>query len=256
MPAFGYFGKVPAMPDYVFHGLSMRAIDAWSVHLTYWLAAGRKAARADWTTQFLTSPVWRFAVSRNLFGPECWVGLLAGSVDGVGREFPFIVMMAARLDPALSQPIRMLDDRLDPVEELALAFIEGHASQAELLKATGEAAVAVERDLDAAPSEAQDSKLIVPHEDHDAVCFSSPNGVQAADKPFAYSWPAAKDNRFRANLCLWWHEGSEDRGADFCITRGMPPRGSAPAFFLGDWEAHGWSRCDASTYLRKTQGQT
>src|SRR5262245_10405501 len=104
MPTFGYFGKVPAMPDYVFQGLSMRATDPWAVHLTHWLAAGRKAAGASWTTRFLTSPVWRFAVSKNLFGPECWVGLLAGSVDSVGREFPFIVMMTADLDPSRLQP--------------------------------------------------------------------------------------------------------------------------------------------------------
>jgi type VI secretion system protein ImpM len=251
MPAFGYFGKVPAMPDFVFHGLSMRAIDAWSVHLTYWLAAGRKAAAEDWTRRFLSSPVWRFAVSSNVFGPDCWVGLLAGSADSVGREFPFIVMMTAGFDPAQSQPIRMLDARLDPVEELALAFMEGHASQAELVKATSEAAAAIERDLDAGVADGTTSGLIIPHENHDAVCFSHADGEPREGKPAAYSWPAAKNNKHAANLCLWWHEGSEDRAADFCVTRGMPPHDSASAFFLGDWETHGWARRDAATYLGK-----
>ena len=249
MPAFGYFGKVPALPDYVFQGLSMRATDAWAVHITNWLSTGRKAAGSDWTTRFLTSPVWRFAVSKDLFGPECWVGLLAGSVDSVGREFPLIVMMTADLDPAELQPVRLLDGRLDAVENMALAFIEGQVSKTELMKAVREAAGAIARDLETAEST---PKLIVPRQNHDAVCFSHPNSQSGGSPPTAYSWPGARDNKHRANLCLWWHEGSDDHPADFCVTRGMPPRGSTAAFFLGDWEANGWKRHDAATYLGKT----
>ena len=250
MPAVGYFGKVPAMPDYVFQGLSMRAIDAWSVQLTYWLAAGRKAARGDWTTRFLTSPVWRFVVARNLFGPEGWVGLLAGSADAVGREFPFIVMMSTALDPLRSQPIRLLDAHLDPVEEFALAFIEGQASQRELMTAANTAAAALERQLETRP-DGSESRLVIPHRTHDAVCFSRSDD-EPQGQPIAYSWPAARDNENRASLCLWWHEESEDRPADVCVTRGMPPYGSTAGFFLGDWSAHGWKRHDAARYLKGT----
>ena len=249
MAAFGYFGKVPAMPDYVFQGLSMRAVDAWSIHLTGWLSAGRKAAHADWTTRFLTSPVWRFAVSANLFGPECWVGLLAGSVDSVGREFPFIVMMRADLNLAEMQPVDLVDARLDPVEERTLAFMEGQVSQAELMEAARDAASAIGHDLAAAAGHPRRQNLIIPHDNHDAVCVSKPDGVQNQPYSSAYSWPAARDNKHRANLCLWWHDGSDDRPADYCVTRGMPARASASAFFLGDWQAHGWARHDAQTYL-------
>jgi type VI secretion system protein ImpM len=247
MPAFGYFGKIPAMPDYVFNGLSMRATDAWAVQLTNWLAAGRKAAGGDWKTRFLTSPVWRFVVASDLFGPECWVGLLAGSADSIGREFPFIVMMAADLDPSERQPVQMLDARLDRVEEVALAFIERQASQAELVAAIRDAASTIGADLLSAPAAGE--RLIVPREDHDAVCFSTPIGAPAGSYPLAYSWPAARDNKHRSRLCLWWHEGSDLHPADFCVSRGMPPRGSAAAFFLDDWEVHGWSRHDAAAYL-------
>src|SRR5262249_52378304 len=159
-------------------------------------------------------------------------------------EFPFVVMMSADLDASELQPVRMLDARLDPVEDLTLAFIEGQASHTDLLVAIRDAASAIERDLESALAGQETQGLIVPRDDHDAVGFSGAGGAPGERAPAAYSWQAAKDNKHRANLCLWWHEGSDERPADFCVTRGMPPRGSAAAFFLGDWEAHGWARHD------------
>jgi type VI secretion system protein ImpM len=246
MAAFGYFGKIPAMPDFVFHGLSMRMTDAWAVHVASWLATARKTARTGWSQRFLSSPVWRFVIARDVLGPECWVGLLASSLDSVGREFPFIVMISADFDTAEERPLQMLDARLDEVEDKALSFMEGQVAQTELVQALGSAASAIARDLAAS---AIGNGRLAPHEDHDAICISFPPGELWGERyEAAYSWPAAKDNKHRSRLCLWWHEGSDDRLADYCVTRGMPPRAGGAAFFLGDWEEQGWTRQDPAAY--------
>lgn len=243
MVAFGYFGKVPAMPDFVFHGLSMRMTDAWAVHVASWLATARKAAGAGWSQRFLSSPVWRFVIAKGVFGPESWVGLLASSLDSVGREFPFIVMISADFDTAEEQPLEMLDARFDEVEDKVLSFMEGQVAQAELVQALGSAAAAIARDLKTSVNGS--AVRHVPREGHDAVCISFPAGGLWGERCEAvYSWPAAKDNKHRSRLCLWWHEGSDDHPADYCVTRGMPPRASGAAFFLGGWEEQGWTRQD------------
>lgn len=236
------------MPDFVFHGLSMRMTDAWAMHLASWLATARKSARERWSARFLGSPVWRFVIARDMFGPECWVGLLASSVDSVGREFPFIVMMSADLDPGEPPPLEMLDAELDEVEDKVLSFMEGQIAQPELVKALGSATAAIGHALET--SSAGNIGRIALHDSHDAICFSFPPGeLWSGHYQAAYAWPAAKDNKHRSKLCLWWHEGSDDRAADYCVTRGMPPRTSGAAFFLGDWEQQGWLRQDPIAYL-------
>lgn len=243
MAVYGYFGKVPGAADFLFRGLPAHLSDAWAEHMAGWVGAGRGAAAGGWTKRFLTSPVWRFAIAGGVLGKGGWIGLLAGSVDSVGREFPFTAMVGADIDPAQIQPVRWLDARLDAVEERMLAAIEGSEEPGRLMAALREVAASVARDFDGQSPVDPAERLLLPGAGDDAVCLS---GMAPGAHEQAYSWPASPGNRRPGRLCMWWHEGSGERPADFCVSRGIPSGERALPFFLGDWEGHGWRRHGAA----------
>lgn len=248
MAVCGYFGKIPGAGDFLFRGLPAHLSEAWAEHMAGWIGAGRSAAASGWTKRFLTSPVWRFAIAPGVLGKDGWVGLLAGSVDSVGREFPFTVMVGADIDPAAVQPVGWLDPRLDAVEERMLAVMEGSEDTARLMTALREVAASAARGLDGQAIAEPAKRLILPRNGDDAICLSdmAESGQNERATRHAYSWPASRNDSRHDRLCMWWHDGTGNRPADFCVSRGIPSGQSVLPFFLGDWESHGWRRHGAA----------
>lgn len=90
------FGKLPSHGDFVSRGLSDplgRALDGW---LSASLAEA--SASPDFDALYAAAPVWRFRVA---FGdlPHC--GVLALSVDAVGRRFPILAGVRGSSDEAI-----------------------------------------------------------------------------------------------------------------------------------------------------------
>jgi len=239
MTVKGYFGKLPSARDFVFQGLPTRLTVFWADHMAGWLTAGRRTG-GDWKTRFLTSPVWRFVIPPGLAGPQGWVGLLAGSVDAVGREFPFTVMIEAAIDTATAQPVGDLDPHFDAIEDSLLEFLEGQVGEMALLQAIEKAALAVQAST-AGPAPEQAQTLLVPTDDEDALCVTGWRHGAILAEGIAHSWASPNGSGSPAPLCLWWHEGIAGRDAEFCVTRGIPAPASTPPFFLGAWRHHGWS---------------
>ncbi len=244
MAAHGYFGKIPSARDFVFHGLPTRTTVAWADHMAGWLTAGRKLGGDTWKTSFLTSPVWRFVVPAGIAGAQGWVGLLAGSVDEVGREFPFAVMIGTDVDPAETQPIAALDPGLDRAETHMLEFMEGQAQREALLESIEAAATDIRRDLSIPNGRAPRS--ILPRDDEGAVCLTGTSAaIPGSGFKDAFGWPSAA----RGAYCLWWHEGAAGRPPEICVSRGVPTPRCAASFFLGDWSGHGWAPRDPADYV-------
>lgn len=248
-PGFGYFGKVPGARDFIFAGLPMRTADLWADRMAGWIAAGKAASRSDWPGRFLGAPAWRFVLAKDVIGPEAWIGLLAGSVDSVGREFPFTVMLSADIDPGELQPLRELDMRLDSLDEGVLAFIDGQIDQAQLMGSLGQAAADIGGDLKRLRA-GGDAGPVLPRQDHEAVCFSDviERGHSGVRYRHIHAWPASTIKEGRMKPCLWWHEGWQERPAEFCVTRGLPSTACAVSFFLGNWQQHGWQPCAPEGY--------
>ena len=83
----GFYGKVPALGDFVTRRLPREGfLDTWDA----WLSEGMRQTKASmgeaWLPTYLTSPVWRFAVSSGVCGPVPWAGVLMPSVDRVGKK--------------------------------------------------------------------------------------------------------------------------------------------------------------------------
>jgi type VI secretion system ImpM family protein len=84
----GWFGKIPALGDFASRRLPPDFIEAWDAWLSGEIAAARQALGPDWPASYLNSPTWRFALMPGVLDSTYWYGILAPSVDRVGRQFP------------------------------------------------------------------------------------------------------------------------------------------------------------------------
>jgi type VI secretion system ImpM family protein len=231
-PLRGYFGKVPASRDFVFHGLPMRTSGRWADHMAEWFALGARAHGSDWQQHVLASPVWRFALDRDVISAEGWIGLMAGSIDGVGRLFPFAAMVSADLDLGRGVSLDGIDGVLNRLELPFLEFIENEAAglSTELVGALDE----LVGGLSASRFSAPDGKSMLPGAaDIAAALLSDIDPLQDVRLGVA-----GQTSEASAPYALWWHPGTS--GAVRCVSRGILPARHAVALFDSDWQRHGW----------------
>lgn len=241
----GFFGKITTANDFIYHGLPLKASEAWAEYMAGWIAASRAASGNRWDELYFGSPVWRFGLEPNVIGPYGWIGMFASSIDGVGRSFPFTVMIEANLELSQSQPILSLDPLFDILEERMLCFIEGQITREDFSGVIAEIAASAP----AALLTSDIDPVVLPGAQDGAVCLRGILEETAMELlPDAFSRPltgAAGDR----GLCCWWHEGTGARRSEVCVTRGIPAAAAAVPFFLGNWEKHGWLKAPVSDYL-------
>jgi type VI secretion system protein ImpM len=83
----GLYGKLPSHGDFLRRRVSDGFVRVWDEWLQECIASSRSALGERWLDVYLTSPVWRFAAEAGAFGPAPILGLMAPSVDRVGRYF-------------------------------------------------------------------------------------------------------------------------------------------------------------------------
>jgi len=126
----GYTGKLPAYGDFVQGGGSLQSCKGWSA----WAESGLAAARdvAGFHDIFLTSPIWRFAVSAGVFGDTPVAGVLCPSMDKVGRLFPFAIMAELPIGVAPLTACSALGPWFDTLEASMLAALDPTATLEDL----------------------------------------------------------------------------------------------------------------------------
>ena len=113
----GYFGKVSTHGDFVSRRLPAGLVAAWDGWLQQCIRASRARLGDRWLQHYLTSPVWRFAVSPGVLGPAGLGGVMMPSVDRVGRYFP--LMIGATGAPPLQEWVKRHAAWFDALDELA-----------------------------------------------------------------------------------------------------------------------------------------
>ena len=88
MTPVGYYGKVATHGDFVARRLPPSFIDGWDAWLQAGLLHCQQTSGRDWLDIYCNGPVWHFALSAGLCGPDAMVGVMIPSVDRVGRYFP------------------------------------------------------------------------------------------------------------------------------------------------------------------------
>lgn len=118
----GFFGKLPDRGDFVRRDLPNAFVDVWDAWLQHGMAASRSTLGDTWLDAWLCAPVWRFALSRGVCGPDAWAGVMMPSVDRAGRYFP--LTLAAAAPAGLPATAMLAGDWIKAVEAAALSALE------------------------------------------------------------------------------------------------------------------------------------
>ncbi|UXH76141.1 type VI secretion system-associated protein TagF [Roseateles amylovorans] len=114
-----WFGKLPALGDFVHRRLDIDTLERLDAWLSDGLTQRIRAAPEHWLDAYDRAPRWRFAwasgvlMTKGLWsGPVC--GVLLPSRDRVGRRFPLIALrpMTAPMSPAAHEWLSGLESVL------------------------------------------------------------------------------------------------------------------------------------------------
>lgn len=200
------FGKVQTRRDFIAVATPRAFLSAWEPWLQNAVAASREALRDEWTTAFLSAPIWRFWLGSDIAGTAT-VGAIMPSMDGVGRYFPLTFAACAEDGATFDPPeVDARDDWFDRVETYLLATLGIHEHDA-LLAAFARIA----------PPDARPRKAAWPDvafDDYDVVRVEA--GARTFEQCFALTRSADPDRAYSSSS-FWWTAGGE----------GYPPRAFA-----------------------------
>src|SRR5919197_1107117 len=111
--------------------------EAWDRWLQAAIAGSRERLGGKWRDTFLSMPIWRFVLSPGMLTQNAWAGIMAPSVDAVGRYFPLAVASAL---PSVSLDVAgtlaAAESWFDEIENIALSAIAPAADSAAIDAAT------------------------------------------------------------------------------------------------------------------------
>jgi len=122
----GYYGKFPALGDFVRGGVDRRFVQAWDAFLQAGLLASRQSLGAAWRDSYQTAPIWRFALGAGVVAGGASFGVMMPSQDAVGRLFP-LTLVGAGPPPALND-----NDYFTALEDVALNMLDSLRGKPEL----------------------------------------------------------------------------------------------------------------------------
>lgn len=225
-PPAGFHGKLPVKGDFVTRRLPRGFVDPWDHWLQRVIGDSCTQMGEAWLDAYLTSPVWRFALSAGACGERAFAGVLMPSVDRVGRYFPLTVAAP-------------LADDADLVA-VAAAASSWFASAEDLARS----ALADEFDFDRFDSDV--AALAMPAPGDHVATVSAEHGIlikmAAADavdsvcRDLAARWLSATYPQHS----LWWTAGSEQMAPTFIACPGLPGPDRFGAFLDGRWDRWGW----------------
>jgi type VI secretion system protein ImpM len=226
----GIYGKLPSNGDFVTRRLPATFVGSWDRWLQESIADSQEQLGERWLDTYLTSPVWRFALSSGAAGQSSWAGLLMPSVDRVGRYFP--LTLACPL-PADSGPVGIMtgaESWFESAEALLLACLE--------------------QDLELAAFDEQVRKLGTPRSASESRGLL-PGMTGARRMPLSGNFEGLCQGLLHQTLgelffafSLWWSKGSDVVEPSFLLCQGLPPSAGFSGMLVGDWNRWGWEQAE------------
>lgn len=133
--AYGFYGKVPCVGDFIRRGLSQPFVLGWDQWMQTLLVTAQTAMGEDWEASYHNAPIWRFALSADLCGPYAVAGVVMPSIDRVGRRFP--LCLATEIDAPVWTAYHAVQPSIDHLEEIALRMLDYDATLEYLENALG-----------------------------------------------------------------------------------------------------------------------
>jgi type VI secretion system protein ImpM len=236
----GIYGKLPSHGDFLQRRVPPEFLTPWDEWLQAGIAASRGALAQEWADTYLTSPVWRFALSASACGRAAVAGLMAPSVDRVGRFFPLTLVwrLPAELPPivyaSLSGATLASAEQLliDGLTADSLDF-EHFDEQVTLIGPSVEAALRGA----AAPFDGDDLDQVTVGLN---TAWHVPTGASGALMTALSTLLARRLDQEYEPLTLWWTDGSAAIEPCCLIVRGMPPADAFVSLLDGSWNSGLW----------------
>lgn len=87
----GFYGKIPAVGDFVSRGLTTEMVSRLDVWLAEYVSS-LPSLLPNYDTYWQDAPIWRFVAATGIFSSQICIGLLTNSYDAVGRMFPLVIL--------------------------------------------------------------------------------------------------------------------------------------------------------------------
>jgi type VI secretion system protein ImpM len=213
----GWYGKMPCLGDFASRRLAPDFVQPWDAWLQRSIAASRHELGETWLDTFLTSPIWRFALTAGVCGAHAWIGVLVPSVDRVGRYFPLTLALALERETALVRAMRA-QSWFAELEAVALAALNTDFSIDALERSLSDHPF-----LETAVDEGSVSRELIAVTRDAAV----PRVFQLPDVEVLPGAIEAAAHRLlddsAAGLTFWWCVAPETRGSELHVSVGLPP---------------------------------
>lgn len=130
----GVYGKLPSYGDFIHRNLPSPFMAGWDNWLQTFVSSSQEKMGANWLDIYLTSPIWRYALSAGVIDENQWTGIVLPSVDHVGRYYPFSIAIPL---PGNINPCEFMSSNTrwyEYLEELALQALDGQISLEQLIE--------------------------------------------------------------------------------------------------------------------------
>ncbi len=225
----GFYGKLPSKGDFVTRRLPQSFVEVWDSWLQNGLQTSQDRLGEDWLPIYMTSPIWRFALSPSVGGRDVMTGILMPSVDRVGRYFPLTLAVKLETCASLAALPKDAADWYADAEAVALAALEEDSEFEDIdarVEALGGPAT---RESGAVEPEAGDCGLRIPVDPAKGLLPDYPG---LAGHFLKERYP---------RYCLWWTAGSERVEPSMLVSPGLPTMGAFVAMLDGQWRESGWA---------------
>lgn len=236
----GFYGKLPSHGDFLRRRASEDFVRTWDAWLQECLATSRAALGERWLDLYLTSPIWRFACAPGAAGAAAVAGVMAPSVDRVGRYFPITVVAELPSDVNVLSAAVDATDFFDAAEQAVVETLETEQVDLEVFDARiARLADLLQASRLAHPVRLDRSTTSLLGEDHPAGWQLPIGGLEHLPSVLVQLLSQRMAHLY-APLCTWWTEGSEAVEPSCLVRAGLPAPTSFGALLDGTWARHAW----------------
>jgi type VI secretion system protein ImpM len=243
----GLYGKLPSHGDFLRRRVSDAFVSVWDEWLQQSMAASQSTLGQHWLDVYLTSPVWRFACDAGVCGSRGYAGVMAPSVDRVGRYFPLTLVWEMPEGVHSLVVTRRADNWFDQVERLLLETLaEEHVD----LEKFDQRFVLLGRELDrvqwVSTVELDPNDAVGPTSGTRAqwqLALGSPPAFTSVVEQLLY----ARLRETHGPLTVMWTDGSSRVDPSCLLLGGLPSPSSYAALLSGHWGETSWQVVKAKT---------
>ena len=240
----GFYGKLPSLGDFVSRRLPQEFITPWDSWLQSSLAASREVLGEQWLYHYLTSPIWRFALSPGLVGKNAWIGIVMPSVDRVGRYFPLTIACKVPGDVSLLHLFSAASEWFAGLESVAISALEDNLAVAEFdVMVEAMPALDMSGEKSAASRHRPDNTTASER----AFYLEFPDSGLKPDQLFT-SLSSLLLDTYSPGYSLWCSAGSDSINPGLLVVSAMPPVTAYAGMITGKFSQAGWALSEQMVY--------